>query len=229
MIELRDVRKGYELGGQRVHALDGVDLRLEPGTITAVVGPSGAGKSTLLHVAGGLDTVDSGTVDCGDLRVSDLDDDALARYRLDKVGMVFQAFNLLPSLTAWENVALPALLGTGDLASARSRAEELLGLVGLASRAEHRPDQLSGGQMQRVAVARALTMGPVLLLADEPTGNLDSETGEAILDLLVGLAHEPTERSVLVVTHDASVAAECDRVVTLRDGCVVDDTAVVGG
>lgn len=226
MIELSGVRKGYELGGQRVHALDGIDLRLEPGTITAVVGPSGAGKSTLLHVAGGLDTVDSGTVDCGDLRVSDFNDDALARYRLNKVGVVFQAFNLLPSLTAWENVALPALLGTGDLASARSRAEELLELVGLASRAQHRPDQLSGGQMQRVAVARALMMEPALLLADEPTGNLDSETGEAVLGLLVGLAHDSAERSVLVVTHDALVAGACDRIVTLRDGRVVQDTAM---
>jgi putative ABC transport system ATP-binding protein len=216
MLELTDVVKDYRVGGQTVRALDRVGLRIEAGEFTAIVGPSGSGKSTLLHLLGALDCPDSGSIRFRGEEIADLDDDRQSEFRRHRVGFVFQFFNLLPTLSAWENVAVPKLLDGTGLRRARPRALELLDLVGLADRANHRPSELSGGQMQRVAVARALIMDPPLILADEPTGNLDSATGAAILELLGGIAARGN--SVVMVTHDMSAVDHCDRVITLRDG-----------
>ncbi|WP_019930126.1 ABC transporter ATP-binding protein [Nocardia sp. BMG111209] len=216
MLELTDVVKEYRVGGQVVRALDRVDLRIESGEFTAIVGPSGSGKSTLLHLLGALDCPDSGSIRFRGEEIADLDDDRQSEFRRHRVGFVFQFFNLLPTLSAWENVAVPKLLDGTGLRRAKPRALELLELVGLADRAHHRPSELSGGQMQRVAVARALIMDPPLILADEPTGNLDSATGAAVLALLGDIAGRGN--SVVMVTHDTSAVEYCDRVITLRDG-----------
>ncbi|MQY29621.1 Vitamin B12 import ATP-binding protein BtuD [Nocardia sp. RB56] len=216
MLELIDVVKEYRVGGQVVRALDRVGLRIESGEFTAIVGPSGSGKSTLLHLLGALDCPDSGSIRFRGEEIADLDDDRQSEFRRHRVGFVFQFFNLLPTLSAWENVAVPKLLDGTGLRRAKPRALELLDLVGLADRAHHRPSELSGGQMQRVAVARALIMDPPLILADEPTGNLDSATGAAILELLGDIAAQGN--SVVMVTHDMSAVEYCDRVITLRDG-----------
>ncbi|HLS79349.1 MAG TPA: ABC transporter ATP-binding protein [Nocardia sp.] len=216
MLELSGVTKEYRIGGQRVRALDGVDLRIEPGEFTSIIGPSGSGKSTLLHLLGSLDTPDSGSITFQGEEIGRLPEERQAEFRRHKVGFVFQFFNLLPTLTAWENVAVPKLLDGTGLRRAKPRALELLERVGLGDRAEHRPAELSGGQMQRVAVARALIMDPPLILADEPTGNLDSATGAAILELLGDLTGDGN--SIVMVTHDLGAVRYCDRVVTLRDG-----------
>ncbi|MCM6776562.1 ABC transporter ATP-binding protein [Nocardia sp. CDC159] len=216
MLELTNVVKEYRVGGQRVRALDGIDLRIEAGEFTSIIGPSGSGKSTLLHLLGALDSPDSGSITFQGEEIGDLDDDRQSEFRRHRVGFVFQFFNLLPTLSAWENVAIPKLLDGNGLRKAKPRALELLRLVGLGDRAEHRPAELSGGQMQRVAVARALIMDPPLILADEPTGNLDSKTGAAILALLGDITS--AGNSVVMVTHDMGAAHYCDRVVTLRDG-----------
>lgn len=216
MLELSDITKEYRVGGQSVRALDGVDLRIEPGEFTSIVGPSGSGKSTLLHLLGALDNPDSGSIRFRGEEIGTLPEERQAEFRRHQVGFVFQFFNLLPTLTAWENVAIPKLLDGIGLRKAQPRALELLERVGLAERACHRPAELSGGQMQRVAVARALIMDPPLILADEPTGNLDSATGAAILELLGDLAREGN--SIVMVTHDLGAVRYCDRVVTLRDG-----------
>ncbi|MFF0487439.1 ABC transporter ATP-binding protein [Nocardia sp. NPDC004068] len=216
MLELRGVVREYRVGGQRVRALDGIDLSIEAGEFTAIVGPSGSGKSTLLHLLGALDSPDSGSITFRGEEIGGLDDDRQSEFRRHRVGFVFQFFNLLPTLSAWENVAIPKLLDGKSLRAAKPRALELLRLVGLAERAEHRPAELSGGQMQRVAVARALIMDPPLILADEPTGNLDSKTGAAILALLGEIT--AAGNSVVMVTHDMGAAQYCDRVITLRDG-----------
>ncbi|MET9488176.1 ABC transporter ATP-binding protein [Nocardia sp. NPDC006630] len=216
MLELTDVTKEYRVGGQAVRALDGISLRIEPGEFTAIIGPSGSGKSTLLHLLGALDSPDTGSIRFQDREIGDLDDDSQSEFRRHQVGFIFQFFNLLPTLTAWENVAIPKLLDGTGLRKAKPRALELLDLVGLADRAEHRPAELSGGQMQRVAVARALIMDPPLILADEPTGNLDSKTGAAILQLLGDITR--AGNSVVMVTHDMGAVRYCDRVITLRDG-----------
>ncbi|MFI9406976.1 ABC transporter ATP-binding protein [Nocardia sp. NPDC052316] len=225
LLELRDVERVYRVGGEDVRALDGIDLALEAGEFVAVTGPSGAGKSTLLHILGALDTPNSGSVRFDGDEIGSLGDRAQSQFRLHRVGFVFQFFNLLPTLTAWENVAVPRLLGGQSLASARPAATRLLESVGLGDRAEHRPAELSGGQMQRVAVARALMMDPPVVLADEPTGNLDSKTGREILDLLGALAKDSEKpRLVVIVTHDRAAAARADRRVTLVDGKVRADT-----
>ncbi|WP_067888682.1 ABC transporter ATP-binding protein [Nocardia vaccinii] len=216
MLELTDVVREYRVGQQRVRALDGVSLNIAAGEFTSVIGPSGSGKSTLLHLLGALDSPDSGSITFQGEEIGDLGDDRQSEFRRHRVGFVFQFFNLLPTLTAWENVAIPKLLDGTGLRNAKSRALELLDLVGLGERAEHRPAELSGGQMQRVAVARALIMDPPLILADEPTGNLDSKTGAAILELF-GMITEQGN-SVVMVTHDMSATHYCDRVITLRDG-----------
>ncbi|MQY23301.1 ABC transporter ATP-binding protein [Nocardia macrotermitis] len=216
MLELTDVVKEYRVGQQRVRALDGVSLKIAAGEFTSVIGPSGSGKSTLLHLLGALDSPDSGSITFQGKEIGDLGDDRQSEFRRHRVGFVFQFFNLLPTLTAWENVAIPKLLDGTGLRKAEPRARELLDLVGLADRAEHRPAELSGGQMQRVAVARALIMDPPLILADEPTGNLDSKTGAAILELFGTITEQGN--SVVMVTHDMSAAHYCDRVITLRDG-----------
>lgn len=225
MLELTDVTKEYRVGEQTVRALDSISLRIEPGEFTAIIGPSGSGKSTMLHLLGALDSPDSGSIRFRDKEIGGLNDDQQSEFRRHQVGFVFQFFNLLPTLSAWENVAIPKLLDGSGLRKAKPRALELLDLVGLSDRAEHRPAELSGGQMQRVAVARALIMDPPLILADEPTGNLDSKTGASILELLRELT--AAGNSVVMVTHDMGAVNYCHRVITLRDGQIGSNERVV--
>jgi putative ABC transport system ATP-binding protein len=226
MLEMTRVTKTYRVGGQTLRALDDVDLKLIGGEFVSVVGPSGAGKSTLLHLLGALDQPDSGSIRFqgpdGLAEISNLNDEKQSEFRRHSVGFVFQFFNLLPTMTAWENVAVPKLLDGARMSKVKSRALDLLELVGLAERAEHRPSELSGGQMQRVAVARALMMDPPLILADEPTGNLDTKTGAAIMALLTDVAHQDG-RSVIMVTHNLEAASSTDRVITLTDGRIGSD------
>jgi putative ABC transport system ATP-binding protein len=227
-IDLRDVVREYRVGDQAVRALDRISLHLTGGQFVAIVGPSGAGKSTLLHLLGALDTPDAGSIAFDGAEIGRLGDEEQSRFRHHQVGFVFQFFNLLPTLSAWENVAVPMLLDGVRLGRARADAVRLLDRVGLGNRTEHRPAELSGGQMQRVAVARALMMDPALILADEPTGNLDSTTGAAILALLAEVAHEGGRgRLVVMVTHNGEAAAATDRVITLQDGRVGSDAALV--
>jgi putative ABC transport system ATP-binding protein len=222
MLEMTHVTKTYRVGGQIVCALDDVDLELIGGEFVSVVGPSGAGKSTLLHLLGALDRPDAGSIRFQGNEISDLNDEKQSEFRRHSVGFVFQFFNLLPTMTAWENVAVPKLLDGARMSKVKSRALDLLALVGLAERAEHRPSELSGGQMQRVAVARALMMDPPLILADEPTGNLDTKTGAAIMALLTDVAHQDG-RSVVMVTHNLDAVSSTDRVITLTDGRIGSD------
>lgn len=229
MFELTGVSKNYTVGGQVVTALDTVDLQVELGSFTSVIGPSGSGKSTLLHIMGTLDAPDSGTVHFAGQNISELKDNKLSEFRRRNIGFIFQFFNLLPAMTAWENIALPLLLDGGTLKKAKPAALELLELVGLENRAEHRPAELSGGQMQRVAVARSLVMNPSVILADEPSGNLDSESGQRLIELLSALAHDIEKpRAIVMVTHSADAAAVSDRVITLRDGRVTSDVVNTG-
>jgi putative ABC transport system ATP-binding protein len=217
MIELRDVGMVLPSGPRLLTILDGITLEVPAGQFAAITGPSGSGKSTLLGLLAGLDRPTTGTVRVAGVDLGSLDEDALARFRLATIGYVFQSFHLIPTLTAAENVAVPLELA-GTPAAAR-RARELLELVGLADRADHYPVQLSGGEQQRVALARAFANGPRLVLADEPTGNLDSATGDHIIELLVG-AHRDRHVTLVLVTHDPVLAAHADRVVELRDGRV---------
>ncbi|MCA2255015.1 ABC transporter ATP-binding protein [Mycobacterium intracellulare] len=229
-VELCNVVREYRVGGQTVRALDGVSLRLADEQFVSVVGPSGAGKSTLLHLLGALDSPDSGSIAFDGEEIARLSDEQQSRFRHRRVGFIFQFFNLLPTLSAWENVAIPKLLDGVRLGSAKPDAIRLLDRVGLGNRAQHRPAELSGGQMQRVAVARALMMNPPLILADEPTGNLDSAAGASILALLAEVAHEEGGgRLVVMVTHNADAAAATDRVITLQDGRVGSDVMAVAG
>ena len=227
MLEMTKVTKTYRVGGQTVRALDGITLSLTGGEFVSIVGPSGAGKSTLLHLLAALDTPDSGSIRFQGKEISDLNDEQQSEFRRHSVGFVFQFFNLLPTMAAWENVAVPKLLDGARMAKVKPRALELLALVGLGDRAEHRPSELSGGQMQRVAVARALMMDPPLILADEPTGNLDTKTGTAIMGLLTDIAHQD-DRSVVMVTHNLDAASSTDRVITLTDGQVGSDVLALG-
>jgi putative ABC transport system ATP-binding protein len=223
-IELTDVVREYRAGGQAVRALDGLSLRIYGGQFTSVVGPSGAGKSTLLHLLGALDSPDSGSICFDGVELATMSDDEQSNFRRRQVGFIFQFFNLLPTLSAWENVAIPNLLDGQKLRQVRPDAIHLLDLVGLGNRIDHRPCELSGGQMQRVAVARALMMDPPLILADEPTGNLDSATGSAIMELLNDVAHDAgTHRAVVMVTHNLEAAATTDRVITMQDGALKTD------
>ncbi|MFD3041543.1 ABC transporter ATP-binding protein [Mycolicibacterium senegalense] len=230
-IELRDVVREYKVGGQTVRALDEISLQLNGGQFVSIIGPSGAGKSTLLHLLGALDSPDSGSITFDGQEIGRLGDEQQSAFRHHRVGFVFQFFNLLPTLSAWENVAVPKLLDGVRLGKVKPLAVELLERVGLGNRTEHRPSELSGGQMQRVAVARAMMMDPPLILADEPTGNLDSTTGAAILTLLGEVAHEEgLGRLVVMVTHNADAAAATDRVITLQDGRLgSDEMSVVPG
>jgi putative ABC transport system ATP-binding protein len=227
MLEMTEVTKTYRIGGQTVHALDGITLTLTGGEFASVVGPSGAGKSTLLHLLGALDRPDAGSIRFQGREIGELNDEQQSEFRRHSVGFVFQFFNLLPTMTAWENVAVPKLLDGSRMAKVKSRALDLLALVDLGDRAEHRPSELSGGQMQRVAVARALMMDPPLILADEPTGNLDTKTGAAIMALLNNIAHQEG-RSVVMVTHNLEAAALTDRVITLTDGRIGSDVLAGG-
>jgi putative ABC transport system ATP-binding protein len=217
MIHVRDVVMRLTSGGRSVTVLDGVSLDVARGECVAVMGPSGSGKSTLLGLVAGLDTPSSGAVVVDGVDLSALDEDALARFRRDRIGFVFQSYHLIPTLTAVENIAVP--LELAGVADARARAEALLDEVGLAARGHHYPVQLSGGEQQRVALARAVARTPSVLLADEPTGNLDSATGAAIIDLLLTLNRERGS-TLLLVTHDATLAAQADRQIALRDGRV---------
>jgi len=219
MIELRDVHKTYSLGGSIVHALDGVTLTIEPGEFIAIMGPSGSGKSTLLHVLGLLDVPERGSFRLLGREVAQLNDDELAVLRREAIGFIFQQFNLLPRLTALENTALPLLYTQGHLSF--DRAQTLLGEVGLSERASHRPNELSGGQQQRVAIARALINRPHLILADEPTGNLDSKSQAEILALLQGLNAQGI--TVVIVTHEEEIARMASRVIRMRDGAIQAD------
>jgi putative ABC transport system ATP-binding protein len=220
-LEARGLHKRYTLGDEVVHALRGVDLVVRPGEFVAVMGPSGSGKSTLLHLLGLLDAPDEGTIALAGEPTAGLDDDALTDVRRRRLGFVFQAFELVPNLTARENALLPAeIAGEGDAAAERLTA--LATALGITDRLDHRPDQLSGGQRQRVAIARALINDPVLVLADEPTGNLDSRTGREVLDLL---RHGVDDQgwTVVIVTHDAQAALTTDRIVFLRDGAIAGE------
>jgi putative ABC transport system ATP-binding protein len=223
-IEVRDLHKDYGTGATLVHALRGVDLEIQSGEFVAIMGPSGSGKSTLLHILGALESPTGGTVSVEGNRYEGLDDKHLTRFRRDHIGFVFQFFNLLTSLTAAENVLLPGLIaGQRDEAMVK-RSYELLGEVGLAGRAEHVPSELSGGEQQRVSIARALLLSPELVLADEPTGNLDSRAGKGVLRLLRDL-NEAQGHTIVMVTHDPSAAAVADRVVFLRDGQIAGEVA----
>jgi len=214
------VRKGYRLEGEPVHALRGVNLSIDRGEYLAIAGPSGCGKSTLLHILGGIDTPSAGAVELDGVDLSELTDRELTRLRLTRVGFIFQRFHLLPVLTAGENVELPMAEAGLAAPARRARARELLEYVGLAHREHHRATQLSGGEMQRVAIARALANQPPLVLADEPTGELDVVTGRQILDLFQKLHTDGT--TLVVVTHDDRLAAEAGRVAHMLDGQIVN-------
>lgn len=221
MIEFSKVSKEYE-GKRSVAALTDVSLRVDKGEMVALVGPSGSGKSTLLNLAGGLDRATRGEVSIDGALLSALDDDALTKVRRDKIGIIFQFFHLMPTLSCLENVGLPLHLRGWPATRINDRARELLALVKLDHRLDHLPDELSGGERQRVAIARALSIYPPVLLADEPTGNLDSQTAVEILALLRDV-NTKLGATVLMVTHDAGVSASCSRVVSLRDGRIEKD------
>ena len=227
VLQARGLRKAYGSGEGLVRSVDGVDLDIRAGETVAVMGPSGCGESTLLHLLGGLDRPSAGEVWVNGRRIDDISEKALARMRRTDVGFVFQAFHLMEELTAVENIELPALLAGRTPRAARRRAEELLEQVGLADRARFLPSALSGGQRQRVAVARALSNEPLVVLADEPTGNLDSSATLDVLQLFEGL-HQMGQ-TLVIVTHDARVAATADRMFAMRDGALVDETRLSGG
>jgi ABC-type lipoprotein export system ATPase subunit len=227
VLRARGLRKEYGKGEGLVRAVGGVDLDVAPGETVAVMGPSGCGKSTLLHLLGGLDRPSGGEVSLNGRRIDDIGEKALARMRRTAVGFVFQAFHLMEELTAIENVELSALLAGRSPRAARRRAEELLGRVGLADRARFLPSALSGGQRQRVAIARALSNEPLVVLADEPTGNLDSAATLDVLRLFERL-HE-SGQTLIIVTHDARIPATADRLIAMRDGAFVDETRLTGG
>jgi putative ABC transport system ATP-binding protein len=221
MIVLERVSKQFE-GRRRITALVDINLKIGQGELVSIVGPSGSGKSTLLNLIGGLDRPTSGTIALDGQRLDGLADDGLTAVRRDKLGFIFQFFNLLPSLSCLENVALPLHLRGWPRRKTETRARELLDLVKLGGRVDHLPDELSGGERQRVAIARALSVYPPILLADEPTGNLDTQTGADILGLVRDL-HARLHSTVLIVTHDMTVAETCQRTITIRDGRIVGD------
>jgi len=227
LVYARGLRKDYGSGEGLVRALDAVDLDVNRGEAVAVMGPSGCGKSTLLHLIGGLDRPSAGQLSVAGQRVDELSERALAHLRRDEIGFVFQAFQLMDELTAQENVELPALLAGHSPNQARARATALLDQVGLADRARHLPSMLSGGQRQRVAIARALVNHPEIVLADEPTGNLDSASAFDVLSLLGDLHAKGL--TLVIVTHDERIATTADRLISMRDGAFVDETRLTGG
>jgi putative ABC transport system ATP-binding protein len=224
MISIVGLGMRFASGGRAVAVLSDVSLEIPARQFVAVAGPSGSGKSTLLGLIAGLDRPTAGSITVGGVEITRLSEDALARFRLDTIGYIFQSFHLVPTLTAAENVAVP--LELADERDALARARDLLGELGLGDRADHYPVQLSGGEQQRVAVARAVARRPPLLLADEPTGNLDSATGKQIIELIVGL-NRTLGSTLVLVTHDPALAAHADRLVTLRDGRVVTDESTL--
>lgn len=221
LIEIEDVRKVYAMGSIQVNALDGVSLLVRPGEYLAIMGPSGSGKSTLMNIVGCLDTPTSGSYKLRGTEIREREDDELARIRNQEVGFIFQTFNLLPRADALHNVELPLIYAGRPSKERRERARAMLEMVGLGDRTSHRPNELSGGQRQRVAIARALVNGPSLVLADEPTGNLDSKTGLEIMSLLDDIHRRGN--TVMLVTHEEDVAARAGRIVRLRDGLIESD------
>ena len=217
MLDARDLHKRYEMGSRSLEVLRGVSLKVGRGDFLALRGASGAGKSTLLHLLGGLDAPNAGEIWFGGKNLAALSNGALSQLRNVKIGFIFQAYHLLPELDALENVCLPARMGRVTAAAAEARGRDLLARVGLKERVEHRPAELSGGEQQRVAIARALINSPELILADEPTGNLDSHTGDEIIDLLCALRAE-SKTTLIIATHDAKVAERAPKVVRLVDG-----------
>ena len=221
LIDISDVRKIYEMGSTEVNALDGVSLHVRKGEYLAIMGPSGSGKSTLMNIVGCLDTPTSGSYKLRGTEIRERDDDELARIRNQEIGFIFQTFNLLPRADALHNVELPLIYAGRPAKERRERARGMLEMVGLGDRAHHRPNELSGGQRQRVAIARALVNGPSLVLADEPTGNLDSKTGLEIMSLLDDISRRGN--TVILVTHEEEVADRAHRIVRLRDGRIESD------
>ncbi len=226
MIQLKNAGKSYKQGIREVHALRDISLSIKKGEFLSVMGPSGSGKSTLLNLIGGLDQPSSGEIFIDSRPLHGISDDELTLIRRRRVGFIFQFFNLLPILTAVENVSLPLLLEGTPFSQIRPKAEELLRKVGLGERTEHRPEQLSGGEMQRVAIARALVTNPAVVLADEPTGNLDSHTSEDIFMLLKSLNEQG--QTIVMVTHDPKAAAYGSRIITLKDGALSEDISLGG-
>ncbi len=226
MIELKNASKKYQQGAREVHALRDISLFIKKGEFLSIMGPSGSGKSTLLNLIGGLDQPTSGQIFIDDKPLHGISDNELTLIRRKRVGFIFQFFNLLPVLTAIENVSLPLLLGGISLSEIKPKAVALLEQVGLGARGEHRPEQLSGGEMQRVAIARALVTNPAVLLADEPTGNLDSHTSEEIFMLLKSLNEQG--QTIVMVTHDPKAAAYGSRIITLKDGALSEDISIGG-
>jgi putative ABC transport system ATP-binding protein len=227
LVHAKGLRKQYGSGDGSVRALDAIDLDVNRGEALAIMGPSGCGKSTLLHLIGGLDTPSSGELTVASQRVDQLSERALAHLRRDEIGFIFQSFHLMDELTAQENVELPALLAGYSPSEARERATALLEQVDLADRVRHLPSTLSGGQRQRVAIARALVNDPEILLADEPTGNLDSAAAYDLLRLLGDLHAQGL--TLIIVTHDERIAVTADRLITMRDGAFIDETRLTGG
>ena len=224
LVQVRGLRKNYQRGAETVHVLDGLDLEVPRGDFVALMGPSGSGKSTLLNLIGGLDRPTEGSIEVGGRRIDQLPEGQLARWRADNIGFVFQMYNLLPVLTAARNVELPLLLTSLGSAARAQRVHAALALVGLSDRARHRPRELSGGQEQRVGIARAIVTDPTLLLCDEPTGDLDRKAGDEILDLLQAL-NQQHGNTIIMVTHDPRAAARARRTVHLEKGSLVQEAA----
>jgi putative ABC transport system ATP-binding protein len=222
LIEIKDMYKTYEMGSEKVHALDGIDLTIEEKEFVAIIGPSGSGKSTLMNMIGCLDTPTSGEYLIEGEDISAFSDKRLAKVRNQKIGFIFQQFNLLKKMTAFENVERPAKYTDVSRQERKKRTKEALAKVGLADRMQHKPNELSGGQQQRVAVARALVNRPPVLLADEPTGNLDSKSGKEIMEMIQSL--HASGNTIIVITHDDIIAEKADRVLRLHDGKIISDT-----
>jgi putative ABC transport system ATP-binding protein len=227
ILEAKSVRKQYQLGQVTVDALSAVDFAVNQGEFVAIMGPSGSGKSTLLQLLGGLDKPSDGEITLAEQKLKMLSDDEITLVRRRNVGFIFQFYNLVPTLSAEENIALPLIIDGKNIDEYRARIDELLHIVGMTERRDHRPDQLSGGQQQRVAIARAFVTNPSIVLADEPTGNLDSKNGEEILKLLRHSCDE-LGQTIIMVTHDPKAASYADRVVFLKDGAIFGELALTG-